>query len=89
MVNLVIIRTHLNGIAVAHPVLYGKAWVIAVAKTSNVRQRDVLVTVILGIDTHIYALHMQCIALNFCHTNLSLLAKLQLFLQIATTRHLK
>ena len=29
----------LNGIAVAHPVLYGKAWVIVVAKTSNVRQR--------------------------------------------------
>ena len=26
----------LNGIAVAHPVLYGKAWVIAVAKTSKI-----------------------------------------------------
>ena len=48
----------LNGIAVAHPVLYGKAWVIAVAKTSNVRQRDVLVTVIFGIDTHIYTFYM-------------------------------
>ena len=58
----------LDGIAVAHPVLYGETRVIAVTVAGNVGQRDVLVAVVFGVDAYINALHMQYLAFNFAHS---------------------
>ena len=57
----------LNGVAVAHPVLYGETGVVAVTIAGDVGQRDILVAVVLGVDANIYAFHMQNVAFNLAH----------------------
>jgi hypothetical protein len=47
-----------DGVAVAHPVLYGETRVIAVAIAGDVGQLYVLVSVVLGVDAYIDSLHM-------------------------------
>ena len=47
-----------KGIAISHPVLYGKAWVIAVAVAGNVSQRNVLIAITFCIDSHINSLYV-------------------------------
>ena len=57
----------LDGVAVAHPVLYGKARVIAVTVAGNIGQRYILVAVILGVDAYIDSFHVQYIVFYFTH----------------------
>ena len=57
----------LDGVAVAHPVLDGEARVVGVAVAGDVGQRDELVAVVLGVDSHLDALHMQLVALDLSH----------------------
>ena len=57
----------LDGVAVAHPVLNGKARVVVIAIAGNVGQGNILVTEVIGVNAYIDTLHMQHVFLYFTH----------------------